>query len=69
MAVKVAKRRDESNEKLIKRFKRQTQGARVMQKVRSERYHSGDKTKRRVREEALSREHYRELREKEKFYL
>lgn len=69
MPVKVSKKKDESNEKLIKRFKRQTQGARIIPKVRNERYHKRPKTRRRVRDEALARENFRAIREKEKFYL
>ncbi|MCT4591956.1 MAG: 30S ribosomal protein S21 [Candidatus Gracilibacteria bacterium] len=69
MAVWAVRKGSETNEKLIKRFKKQTQRARVIYKVRNNRYHEGVKTKRRVRDEAISREEYRAVREKEKFYV
>ena len=69
MAVWAIKKKTETNERLIKRWKRQTQNARIMQKVREDKFHKGTKTKIRIREEAISREGYRAKREKERFYM
>ena len=69
MAVWAIKKKTETNERLIKRWKRQTQNARIIQKVREDKFHKKQKTKRRIRDEAISREKYRAQREKEKFYI
>lgn len=68
MKVVVEKKDNESNERLVTRFNRAVQASRKILKVRSERYHRRDETKRQVRKAAIMREHYRAKREKSKFY-
>jgi len=66
MPTVVKKRnRDESNDKLIRRFTRSTQG--FLRKLKEERYHTKPDTKGRVRERAIKREEYRKIRRKEAF--
>lgn len=69
MPVWSVKKRSETNEKLMRRFKKQVQNARFFQEVRNEKFHSKPKTKRRIRQEAIAREKFRTIREKEKLYL
>ena len=52
-------RKNENNERLMRRFKKQMQRAGIVRKVRRSQYHSKDKTKRRVRAEAVQRGIYR----------
>ncbi len=68
MAVWAVKKRNENNEKLMKRFKKQAQSARMMIFVRIHRFHEKKKTKKRVREEAICRYDYRQIRAKERLY-
>jgi len=68
MAVWALKRDNETNEKLIKRWKRQVNNARIMQKIRDERYQKGDPSKRVVRIAAIKRSGFQEKRRKEQFY-
>ncbi len=68
MKVVVFKNQKESNERLISRFNKKVQGSRKILKVRTDRYHSKDDTKRYERASAIMREHYRSLREKNRFY-
>ena len=58
MIYAVAKK-NENNEKLMRRFKKQVQRTGMVKKVRDARYHGKDKTKGRVRAEAIKREEYR----------
>ena len=68
MKVVVVKNKKESNERLISRFNKKVQGSRKILKVRSDRYHSKKDTKRLTRASAIMREHYRSIREKNRFY-
>jgi ribosomal protein S21 len=69
MAVWAVRRKGETNEQLMKRFKKQSQNARMIQKKRSGRFYQKPKSRRRIRDEALARAKYRQVREKEKLYL
>jgi len=68
MAVHAIRRENETVEKLINRFKKQTQGTRLVQRVRAKRYRIKAPSKRLVRVSALKREEYREKRRKAAVY-
>ena len=68
MSVWTVKKRNETNEQLIKRFKKQTQNARVIVKVRNEKFNQKKKTKIRIRQEAIARYKNRLRSEQEKLY-
>ncbi len=68
MKVTIWKSDKESNERSITRFNKKVQASRKILKVRSERYHKKDETKRYVRAAAVMRDHYRAIKEKTKFY-
>ncbi|MFK7779705.1 MAG: hypothetical protein QM490_01030 [Candidatus Gracilibacteria bacterium] len=51
----------ETNEKLILRYKKMFFQSRIMNKIRSERYAVGKDSKKKIREKAIVREHYRML--------
>ena len=54
----------ETNEKLVLRYKKMFFGSRIANKIRSERYAVWDLTKKKQREKAIVREHYRMLNNK-----
>lgn len=54
----------ETNEKLILRYKKMFFQSRIANKIRSERYAVGDLSKKKLREKAIVREHYRMLNHK-----
>lgn len=54
----------ETNEKLILRYKKMFFQSRMMNKIRSERYAVGKPSKKKIREQAIVREHYRMLNSK-----
>lgn len=54
----------ETNEKLVLRYKKMFFGSRIANKIRTERYAVGDLTKKKQREKAIVREHYRMLNNK-----
>jgi hypothetical protein len=64
----VANDAKESSEKRVARFKQWFNKSRVGNIVKGRRYRRKDKTKREVREGALTREKYREERERSKYY-
>lgn len=68
MRVTIWKNDKESNERAITRFNKKVQSSRKLLKIRGERYHKKDDTKRQKRQSAIMREHYRSLRERNKFY-
>ena len=70
MAVWAVKRDDsnETNERLIKRWKRQCNGARVVNKIKFNKYQKQDATKRLVREAAIKRGEYQDRNKKAAFY-
>ena len=51
----------ETNEKLILRYKKMFFQSRITSKIRSERYAVGNTSKKKQRESAIIREHYRML--------
>lgn len=68
MTIHAVRRENETVEKLINRFKKQTQNSRLVQQVRAERYWVKAPTKRLTRLVALKREFFRAKRRKEQFY-
>jgi hypothetical protein len=54
----------ETNEKLVLRYKKLFFSSRIIGKLRSERYAVWDLTKKKIREKAIIREHYRMLNNK-----
>ncbi|MBT4916811.1 hypothetical protein HN709_01065 [Candidatus Peregrinibacteria bacterium] len=68
MKVTIWKNDNESNERAITRFNKKVQGSRKIIKIRSDRYHKKDATKRYARAAAIMRDHHRARKEKTKFY-
>jgi ribosomal protein S21 len=68
MKVTIWKNEKESNERTITRFNKKVQASRKLLKIRTERYHSGPKSKRQERKAAVMRDYYRSQKEKNKFY-
>jgi len=70
MAVWAVKRDDanETNERLIKRWKRQVNGARVLNEIKRNRYQKKPTTDRVGRAAALKRSEYQETARKNAFY-
>ncbi len=54
----------ETNEKLVLRYKKLFFSSRIVNKLRTERYAVKDLSKKKTREKAIIREHYRELNNK-----
>jgi len=61
------KKQNESNERLMSRFKKVVQRSRIME-TRRKRYFKETVTKKETRESAVKRSFYRAKREKAKFY-
>lgn len=57
----------ESNEKLIARFQKKVQGSRIILLKKARMYFKKPIKKRGIRKRAIMREHYRGLREKQKY--
>ena len=68
MAVAVKKREGESNEKIISRWKKKTQQAKVIQRTREHRYFERNMSRTKKKEAAIVREGYRAKRKKNQFY-
>jgi ribosomal protein S21 len=68
MAVWSVRRDDESNEKLIKRWKRQVNNARVVNALKKDRYRLKPETKRLRRNAAIKRSEFQEKRYREQLY-
>jgi len=68
MRVTIWKNDKESNERAITRFNKKVQASRKLLKVRGERYHAKDKSRRQVRAGAVMRDFYRGKKEKNRFY-
>ena len=66
--IGVAKTKNESSDRLIRRFNKKIQQSRMVQMVRDKRYYARKKNKRKIRKAALMREYYRRLKEQMKFY-
>jgi len=64
MLIYAFKKKTESNEKLILRYKKMFFQTRVANKIRNERYNVRDLSKRKIREKAIIRETYRSLNKK-----
>lgn len=62
MSVWAKRRENETVEKLINRFKKQSQNSRFPEKVKEKRYWKKDLTKRQQRISAVKREEYRAVR-------
>ncbi len=62
------KKQNESNERLISRFKKVVQRSRIIMDAKKGRYHKQKPSKKYVRESAVKREFYRKKRTKEQFY-
>ena len=67
MAIYALRRENETVDKLINRFKKQTQSSRIVQRVREKRYWTKDDTRRLVRKSALKREENRAKKRVEQF--
>jgi len=68
MFVHVTRDPRESFERMLSRFKKLLQRSHKLNDYREKQHFVKDKTKTRVRAEAIKREEYREKRRKEKFY-
>jgi hypothetical protein len=68
MKVTIWKNDKESSERAITRFNKKVQGSRKLLKLRSEKFHTKKPTRRQARAGAVMRDHYRGIREKNKFY-
>ncbi len=68
MAVKVYRNQKESLDRLISRFNKKVQASRVLMEVKGRRYHKKPPTKRLIRQAAMMRTHYRNLRDKMQYY-
>lgn len=66
-AVRVVKNSKESNEKLISRFQKKVQGSRVIVQAKEHRYYKKPLKKKHIRARAIMRDHYRALREKQRY--
>lgn len=53
------RRKNDTNEKMLRRFKKQVQQENLVRRIRNSRYFTPAKTKSRVRDEAIMRTHYR----------
>lgn len=65
--IYIKKQPKESNEKLISRFQKKVQGSRIIILVKERKYFKKPVKKGGVRKRAIMREHYRALREKQKY--
>jgi len=68
MAITVYRNSKESLDRLISRFNKKVQSSRVLLAVKNRRYWKRPATKRHVRQAAIMRWHYRNLREKMQYY-
>jgi len=62
--IYAVKNEGESNEKLVLRYKKLFFQSRIVSKLKMERYNVGQDSKRKRREKAIVRNHYRKLRTK-----
>lgn len=68
MPVYAIKKKGESNERLMNRFKQMVQRSRIVLKTKNDMYHHSEPTKKYIRNAAVKRAEYRAKRAKEKFY-
>lgn len=65
--IYLKKNAKESNEKLISRFQKKVQGSRIVLLTKERMYYKKPIKKGGIRKRAIMREHYREVREKQKY--
>lgn len=68
MAIHAHKRGDESNDRLLQRWKKQVQDTGLLKRLRMRSSHVRKPNKRAVRIRALKREEFRESNRKKQFY-
>jgi ribosomal protein S21 len=68
MAITVYRNPKESLDRMISRFNKKVQASRVILQVKNRRYWKRPATKRQVRQAAIMRWYYRNLREKMQYY-
>jgi ribosomal protein S21 len=68
MAIHAHKRGEESNERLVQRFKQQVQKTGLLKALRERSMHKRPLSKRLMRLRALKREEFRESNRKKQFY-
>jgi len=68
MAIRVYRNPKESLDRMISKFNKKIQASRVLLEVKSRRYWKKMDTKRQVRQKAVWREYYRNLRNKMQYY-
>jgi ribosomal protein S21 len=66
--LRVYRNQKESPERLISRFNKKVQASRVLLEVRTRRYHKKKPGKRYLRQAAVMRTYYRNLRQKMQYY-
>ena len=66
--IYAVKKQNESNERLISRFKKTVQRSRVLLNSKKHRFHEQKTRKRYIRQSAVKRSFYRNKRAKEQFY-
>ena len=62
------KKQNESNERLISRFKKLTQRSRILMETKRGRFHANKPSKKFTREAAVKRSFFRDKRKKEQYY-
>jgi ribosomal protein S21 len=62
--IYAVKNENESNEKMLLRYKKLFFQSRISSKLKAERYSKRDPKKRKIREKAIIRTHYRDLAQK-----
>ncbi len=67
MSIKVIRNTKESSDRLVQRFNKKVQSARILLLVKGKRFHKQEPRKRQVRAAAIIREAHRNTREKAKF--
>ena len=66
--IYAVKKQNESNERLISRFKKVVQRSRILTETKKHRFHEQEPRKRFIRQSAVKRSFYRSRRAKEQFY-
>ena len=66
--IYAVKKQNESNERLISRFKKVVQRSRILPETKQHRFHEQKPRKRFIRQSAVKRNFYRSKRAKEQFY-
>lgn len=66
--IYAVKKPNESNERLLSRFKKLVQRSRIIMDAKKEQYHTRQPNKKFVRQAAIMRDNHRKRRSKEQFY-